>query len=404
MSKLYAIIFSGLILFSGHVCWAIHSFGMIADIEMQSRQGEEQKPKTGYLNFITLEQNWSDKNSKFIGQIRFFEFYKKSSVTDSMIHEVFPAEFHYEYNSSRNRWTIGYQSLFLSEGFNLIDTEIFHARNSNLSIFSSPDKLYYTSPGISYKHIGNVVSVQLALLKFERTEQLSAVQKQVLTKTFPFFKEVVKHSGNAEFDTLFKIMGSTSVLDWSFYSARTYEKRINIQFDSLQGQFTQISPSFSSYGLGLTGPVGSAMLRLDYQKNNQRTYIDQNQRLVMLDQENVNLSYDQSIGSSWRGILVLGNTKIKPEHGVEIPIRENTISDAFLNLNYKINDSMNADVSVFERLGTQTQGGTLAVNAKVGANIEMRYGIDHFWMGKRSRLAFLDQEDRIFLGIRGTVF
>lgn len=404
MSKLYATIFSSIALFWGVSAKAVQAFGVIADLEMQSRQGEEQKPKTGYLNFLTLEQNWTEKNSKVVAQVRIFEFYKKSEKTESMLHEVFPAEFNYEYNSSRNRWTIGYQSLFLSEGFNLIDTEIMHARNANISIFSSVEKLYYTSPGISYKNIGDMASFQVAILRFERTDQLSIIQKQLLTKSLPFVTNIEKHSGASEFDTMMRFLGSTSVVDWSAYISRTYEKRINLQLNPLTGQLAQISPTFTSYGFGLTSPIGTAMLRLDYQKNVQRTYIDTNQKLVLIDQNNINFSYDQSFGSNWRAAFVIGATQIGIPKGIEVQTREKEITDAFINLNYKISEQTNMDVSAFERLNADTQGTALAFNTKASANIELRYGIDHFWAGKRSRLTFLDQEDRIYLGVKATVF
>ena len=97
-----------------------------------------------------------------------------------------------------------------------------------------------------------------------------------------------------------------------------------------------------------------------------------------------------------------GRTEITPEK--ELPTRQNGISDLFINLNYKFSEILNLDVNLFDRLGTQTQGMGAAFNNKVLANIELRFGFESFWTGPNSRLAPLDQEDKIYFGVKATVF
>ncbi|MBL7557268.1 MAG: hypothetical protein JNM24_15685 [Bdellovibrionaceae bacterium] len=404
MSKLYGIIFSLGLIFFAEVAFAVHSFGVITDLEYQQREGEGQKPKTAYQNFFTLEQNWSNQSSKFIGQLRIFEYYKKFKDTDQMLHEVYPAEFNYELNSGRHRFTIGYQSLFLTEGFNLIDMEIFHARNNNISIFSLPEKLYYTSPGISYKMIGDKLSIQMAILKFERTEQLGLVQKQVLGESFVLYKPIKKPQFEkaSEYDSLLKLLGSTEYFDWSIYATRTYEKRLNLQWSATNFEFSQVSVPFNSAGIGFSGPAGSYMFRWDYQKNFKRTYITETGTELSLDQTNYNLSVERTFADKMRATIMFGRTEITPEK--ELPTRQNGISDLFINLNYKFSEILNLDVNLFDRLGTQTQGMGAAFNNKVLANIELRFGFESFWTGPNSRLAPLDQEDKIYFGVKATVF
>lgn len=404
MSKLYVIIFSLSLVFSAERAFGVHSFGVITDLEYQHREGEDQKPKTAYQNFFTLEQNWSNQNSKFIGQLRIFETYKKFKDTEQMLHEVYPVEVNYEWNTGRQRFTIGYQSLFLTEGFNLIDMEIFHARNNNISIFSSPEKLYYTSPGVSYKIIGDMLSLQLAVLKFERTEQLGLVQKQVLAQSISLYKPIQKplFDKASEYDTLLKLLGSTDYFDWSLYGARTYEKRLNLQWSPTNFELAQISIPFNSAGIGFSGPAGSYMFRWDYQKNFKRTYITETGTELALDQTNYNLSLERTFADKMRVTIMFGRTEITPEK--ELPTRQNGIADLFVNLNYKFSDIFNVDFNLFNRLGTQTEGISVAFNTKVLANIEIRYGFESFWTGPNSRLAPLDQEDKAYLGFKATVF
>lgn len=382
----------------------MHSFGVITDLEYQHREGEVDKSKTAYQNFFTLEQNWSNKNSKFIGQIRIFEYYKKFKETEQMLHEVYPAEFNYEWNSGRHRLTAGYQSLFLTEGFNLIDMEIFHARNNNISIFSLPEKLYYTTPGVSYKLIGDKLSMQLGIFKFERTEQLGLVQKQVLAKTFGLIKPVRKplFDKASEYDSLLKFLGSTDYFDWSLYASRTYEKRLNLQWSPTNFEFAQVSIPFNSVGLGFSGPVGVYMFRWDYQKNFKRTYITDTAAEVALDQINYNISIERTYADKLRATIMFGRTEITPDR--ELPTRQNGISDLFVNLNYRVSETLNMDINLFDRLGTQTQGIGVAFNTKVLANIEIRYGLESFWTGPSSLLTPLDQEDKMYLGFKATVF
>lgn len=239
--------------------WALHSFGVISDIEIQSRQAEGQKNRSAFQNFITIEQNWNNQNSKFIGQARIFQFYRKINDLEIVIHEVYPAELNYELNLGRNRWTLGYQSLLLSEGFSLIDTELFHAKNNEISIFSSPEKRNYTTPGISYKFIEKNVSLQIAVFKFDRVEKLSLSQTALIKELFPSFKEPVNQVSNEEqkYDKLIKLMGSNENFDWSTYYCNTYEKHANLQLSSTTNQLEQVSLPFNSFGGGISGLIGS---------------------------------------------------------------------------------------------------------------------------------------------------
>ncbi len=402
MLKRYAIIFSLLLTFSWQDALALHSFGVITDIEAQSRQGEV-PIQSAYQNIFTFEQNWSDASSKAIAQLRIFEYYKKSDTVETFLHEVYPAEVNYDANKGSQRFTIGYQSLYLSEGFNLIDTEVFHAKNSNLSVFSTTEKRYYTSPGISYKMIGEMASIQLAVLKFEKSERLSLLQKESVMKMLPNFKEPTNRVANgSDTDQLAKILGSTSAFDWSVYYSRTYEKAVTIQFNPLKGDFSQVSLPFNSFGAGISGLLGQSVLRLDYQKNIERTYMTAANTQIRPDVENINLSFEQSFSGTIRANIILGSSKLTAD--VDVPVREKEINDVYLNLTYKFSDKFNMDIASFDRLNAQTSGQSLVFNYKVRENIEIRAGVENFWTGPKSRLAFLDQEDKIYLGARGTVF
>lgn len=403
MSKRFVIIFSIFFIWLPHLAQALHSFGVISDIEAQSRDGEAQKGKSAFQNMFTFEQNWSDASSKAIGQLRIFQYFKKSDTIDTFLQEIYLAEANYEKNMGNQRFTVGYQSVYLSEGFNLIDTEIFHSKNNDLSVFSSPEKRYYTSPGVSYKLIGTDVSLQLAVLRFEKSERLSLLQEDMVKKSVPTFKPPTnKIAGSSDTDQLVKVLGSTSAFDWSTYFSRTYEKRVTIQYNPLKAEFSQISLPFYSFGLGVSGLFGQAVLRADYQKNMRRTFIAADNSQVQPDEENINISVEQTFGPNIRANVIIGNSKITSS--VDIPSREKELTDLFLNFNYRFNDRLNLDVSNFERLNTQTSGYSIVFNSKIRENIELRYGIENFWTGPKSRISFLDQEDKIYLAIKATVF
>ncbi|MBL7544495.1 MAG: hypothetical protein JNL11_11825 [Bdellovibrionaceae bacterium] len=395
--KRYATIFSFISVVFATKANALHQFGLIADIEARSKES-----RMSYQNFITFEQNWSSGSSKFVGQLRIFEYYKRMEEADYFIHEIFPAEFIFETNFSSQRLTIGYQNIFLSEGFNLIDTEVFHAKNNEVSIFNSTEKLYYTTPGLNYKYFGENISLQLGVFKAERFERLSYYQKKMVLNMTPGLIEPDYRNSSNDVDQLAKLIGTVGAVDWSLYTSKTQEKRPTFQLDLTRNQVVRVANPFRSYGVGFSSLLGSAVLRLDYQKNIERTFLNGVNQIVNSDQDNYNFGIEQTFGANTRVNLIYGSSKLREK--LDLPMREDEMNDVFLNVNYKINDRISVDVSAFDRIATQTNGQHISMNSKIRENIEVKYGFESLWTGIKSKVPFLNEEDRVFVNVKGTVF
>lgn len=403
---IFRTFFLGIILLLGatHVK-AQYDFGFSLDSEVGNSVNEGILPAESQT-FITVEQNWmsSDRKTKAILQVRMLQASQQIERNRYDVSEVYPVDTYVEFQSGAQRLTIGYQHIFLIEGFDTVGMELINPKNDNTSFFLDADKKFYTVPALNYKWISDIFTFQaLAVLQHRSDEQLQFVQQQIKSMAFGLeMKDLTPEDRLRKNDFAIRVLKSFQSIDFSFSLLKTFEKSAQYTVDLPTLSLQQQAEPFTSLALSLAGDLNGFVTRFDYLVDQDRKTVLSNLDYVALDYQNLNfgIEHDFIFSSS----LSLNYSQSKISTDLTPVFRKKNIEDIYLRWTKKFAGDLDTEVLFLQRLSDKGTALNLKIAYPLSPLINVKAGLETFGGDSESQFRAIKDLSRVYVGLYSTIF
>lgn len=389
------------------VVHAQYDFGFVLDTEV-AHPANEGEIAAESQSFITIEQNWAstDRKQKALLQARLLNFSYEFEKNRYQSSEFYPADFYFEFLPSSQRLTVGYQHIFLIEGFDSVGMELLNPKNDNISFFADADKKFYTVPAINYRWIGDAVTFHVfATLKHRSDEQFNVVTNQIQNfNPLLQFEEIPNSELSKKNDLGLRLQTNVKAFDLSFSLLRTFEKSNPVTFDLTELKIKQMSDPFTSYLLSFSGDLSGWVFRFDYLQNSDRKTTLSNFEYIPLSYRNINFGIEHDFVFSSLIALNFSQSKISVSENQEPLFRKASIEDFYVRLSKKFSDDFETELLFLQRVSDSGRAVHLKVIHPMSPEFNVKAGIEMFDGPTDSQFKQAKDMSRFYVGLNSTVF
>jgi hypothetical protein len=384
---------------------AQYDFGFSVDTEMANSVNEGAGPPESQ-SFFTIEQNWASKSKKLkaLFQARLLNYsyeFENQHFADS---ELYPVDAYVEYSPASQRITLGYQHLFLTEGFDTVGMELINPRNQNSSFFLSADKKFYTLPALNYRWINDFMTVQLIHVFQSRNDHANSYYIDQIRALNPGLQihELTSSDRLKKNDQVIRLLKTIGRFDLGLGFMKTYDKTNQYQLNLLTGELDQQSEPFNSYMVNLTGDISGLVVRLDYLVNTNRKTIATIGTFEPMSYQNYNLGleHDFIYGSQ----MAINYSKSEINTDLTPVFRKKNIEDIYVRWTKTFNEDVTVEALMLQRLSDKGQSAHLKMAYALSPLINVKAGLETFGGDKDSEFRLAKDFSRVYVGLFSTVF
>lgn len=397
----------GIVFVMGFPCvsFSQYDFGFSVDTEMANSVNEGNIPPESQ-SFVTIEQNWAakDNKTKALFQARLMNNSYEIEKLRFNNSEIYPVDTYVEFLPSSQRITLGYQHIFLTEGFDTVGMELINPRNQNTSFFLDADKKFYTVPAINYRYISDFLTVQLLHVFQYRSDEANSYLLNRIQASVPGLdiQKVESKDRMKKNDQTLRLLKSIGSFDLGLSYLKTYDKTNQYQLNLQTFKMDQKADDFVSYSFNASGDLSGTVLRLDYLVSQDRKTVMTNGEYKPVNYQNYNLGVEHDFIYSSQ--IALNYSKSDVQTDLTPTFRKKNIEDFYVRWEKTFFDTFKLEMLLLYRLSDKGQAVNLKVAYPLSSLINVKAGLETFGGDPASEFTLIKDFSRVYVGLYSTVF
>ena len=359
--------------------WAQYDFGFSVDAEMANSVNEGSiAPES--QSFITVEQNWasSNKKTKALLQARLLSYSSEIEKRRFNNSEIYPVDTYVEFLPSSQRITLGYQHIFLTEGFDSVGMELINPRNQNTSFFLDADKKFYTVPALNYRYISDFMTLQLLhVFQYRGDEANSYFISQVQTLNPGLVIQPLESKDRfKKNDQVVRLLKSIGNFDLSLSYLKTFDKITQFNLSTQTFRLETTADRFNSYMFNASGDISGLVVRLDYLMSQDRKTVMNNGEYKPVNYQNYNLGLEHDFIYSSQIALNYSKSEIKTD--LTPVFRKKNLEDVYARWTKTLLNELKLELLLLYRLSDKGQAVNLKAAYPLSSLINVKAGLDPY--------------------------